>query len=382
MKIFARFAAAMMLTGSLAAHAQLAPEELTKETLGETMQPHWIWVNDVSFDRMPDGRAYLLDADSGQMLGMVSSGYGHGTLMLAPDGKTFAVVGTFYSRLTRGDRTDVATFYKTSDLTPGAEAQLPPKRYNGMPFLSAAPVMPGGRFGLIYNFTPEQSVTVVDMVGQKTVGEFATPGCGLVYPTGPSKFFSICSDGSLLPATLDAAGVVTLGKATKKLFEESDPVTEKGVWTGREWLFFTPAGKVHVIDHSKAQPVIRKSWSLIGKDEQSWRPGALQTAAYHRTSGRLYVLMHEGGADTHKDPGTELWVYDAAKGIRIDRVKLDVPATAVAVSQDDKFKLYTTLLGDRDVRVYDGASGKLVRKIEGLGPTMTVIQPAPVAGVQ
>ena len=372
----------LLLATAVPASAQLAPEELKQETLADTMQPHWVWLNDVSFDRMLDGRAYLVDADSGQMLGMVSGGYGHGTLMLTPDGRKMAVVASYFSRGTRGVRTDVATFYKISDLAAGEEAILPPKRYNGMPFLSAAPVMPGGRFGLIYNFTPEQSVTVVDMTAQKTVGEFGTPGCGLIYPTGPSKLFLICSDGSLQPATLDATGHLTLGTATKKLFQDSDPVTEKGVWTGKEWLFFTPSGKVHVIDHSGAQPQVKRVWSLIGKDEASWRPGALQTAAYHRASGRLYVLMHEGGPDTHKDPGTELWVYDAAKGIRIDRIKLDGPATAVAVSQDSKPLLYTAMFGDRDLKVYDAASRQLLRKVTGLGPTMTVIQPAPVAGVQ
>jgi methylamine dehydrogenase heavy chain len=88
--------------------------------------------------------------------------------------------------------------------------------------------------------------------------------------------------------------------------------------------------------------------------------------------------MHEGGPYTHKDPGTELWVYDAPQGKRIQRIKLDGPATAVAVSQDDRPLLYTTMFGDRDLRIYDAIAGRLLRKVEGLGPTMTVIQPAPV----
>lgn len=371
--------AALCLAVSTPALAQLQPEELKKESLAEVMQPHWVWVNDISFDRMLDGRAYLVDADKGQMLGMISSGYGHGILMLAEDGKTFAVPSTFLARGTRGERTDVVTFYKTSDLTPGAEPVIPAKRYNGMPFLSVSPVMPGGRFSLVYNFTPEQSVTVIDMQAQKMVGEFATSGCSLVYPTGPSKFFLICGDGALQPATLDAEGKVTLGKTSKKLFADEDPVTEKGVWTGSQWLFFTMAGKVHVIDHSKDVPTIAKTWSLTTPaDEKDWRPGALQTAAFHRGTGRLYVLMHRGGADTHKDPGTEIWVYDAAKGTRIERIALETPVMSVAVSQDDKPLLYTTMFGETDLKVRDALTGKLLRKVDGFGPTMTIIQPAPV----
>lgn len=371
--------AALCLAVSTPALAQLQPEELTKESLAEVMQPHWVWVNDISFDRMLDGRAYLVDADKGQMLGMISSGYGHGILMLAEDGKTFAVPSTFLARGTRGERTDVVTFYKTSDLTPGAEPVIPAKRYNGMPFLSVSPVMPGGRFSLVYNFTPEQSVTVIDMQAQKMVGEFATSGCSLVYPTGPSKFFLICGDGALQPATLDAEGKVTLGKTSKKLFADEDPVTEKGVWTGSQWLFFTMAGKVHVIDHGKDVPTIAKTWSLTTPaDEKDWRPGALQTAAYHHGTGRLYVLMHRGGADSHKDPGTEIWVYDAAKGTRIERIALETPVMSVAVSQDDKPLLYTTMFGETDLKVRDALTGKLLRKVDGFGPTMTIIQPAPV----
>ncbi len=180
--------AALCVAVASPALAQLQPEELKNESLAEVMQPHWVWLNDISFDRMLDGRAYLVDADAGQMLGMISSGYSHGVLMLAEDGKTLAVPSTFLARGTRGERTDVVTFYKTSDLTPGAEPIIPAKRYNGMPFQAVSPVMPGGRFGLVYNFTPEQSVTVIDMQAQKMVGEYATSGCSLVYPTGPSKW--------------------------------------------------------------------------------------------------------------------------------------------------------------------------------------------------
>ncbi|MES2498843.1 MAG: amine dehydrogenase large subunit [Pseudomonadota bacterium] len=372
--------AALCVAVASPALAQLQPEELKNESLAEVMQPHWVWLNDISFDRMLDGRAYLVDADAGQMLGMISSGYSHGVLMLAEDGKTLAVPSTFLARGTRGERTDVVTFYKTSDLTPGAEPVIPAKRYNGMPFQAISPVMPGGRFGLVYNFTPEQSVTVIDMQAQKMVGEYATSGCSLVYPTGPSKFFLICGDGALQPATLDAEGNVTLGKTSKKLFADEDPVTEKGVWTGSQWLFFTMAGKVHVIDHSKDVPTLARTWSLTtAADGKDWRPGALQTAAYHRGTGRLYVLMHQGGADTHKDPGTEIWVYDVAKQTRIERIALETPAMSVAVSQDAKPLLYTTMFGETDLKVRDALTGKLIRKIDGFGPTMTVIQPAPVA---
>ena len=39
----------------------------------------------------------------------------------------------------------------------------------------------------------------------------------------------------------------------------------------------------------------------------------MQHLAVHQKSGRLYSLMHQGGPDTHKEPGTELWIYDLAR---------------------------------------------------------------------
>lgn len=374
---FLTAAASLGLIAASPALAELQPEELKLEKLAEVMQPHWVWLNDISFDRMLDGRAYLVDADSGQMLGMVSGGYSHGVLMITPDGRQFAMPATFHSRGTRGERTEVVTFYNTSDLTPGTEVVVPPKRYGGIPFLSISQVMPGGKHGLIYNFTPEQSVTVVDMVEKKLVGEYATSGCGLIFPTGPQKFFLICSDGALQSATLNDAGEVTLGGATKPLFPKSDPVTEKGVWTGSQWLFFSQDGLVYVIDHKGALPKVVKSWKLAGPADENWRPGGTQTAAIHQKTGRLYVLMHQGDRHSHKDPGTEIWVYDAPTGKRIQRINLDGRANSVGVSQDDKPLLYTVNFGETDLKVRDAMTGELLRKIDGFGPTMTVIQPAP-----
>lgn len=376
MRIFLTCVAIALST--VPAQAVLQPEDLHVEKLSDAMQPHWVWANDISFDRMPDGRAYLLDGDTGQMLGMISGGYGHGSLMITPDGKRFAVPSTYHARGSRGVRTDVITFYKTTDLKPGAEPDIPAKRFNGIPFLAANPLSTDGKFGFIYNFTPEQSVTVINMDRESVVGEFATPGCALNYPTGPRSLFFICSDGALQPATLDDNGRLTLGTATGKLFAENDPVTEKGVWTGKEWLFFTSSGKVFVIDGSKPQPRIARNWSLTAKGEESWRPGGIQPATYHQTTGKLYVIMHQGGPETRKEPGKELWVFDAAKGVRLSKLQLDGMATAVAISQDDKPLIYTSLFGETVLKIYD-ASGKLLRKVDQLGPTMTVLQPAPVA---
>lgn len=371
-------AASACLSCSSVAHAELQPEQLVVESLAKTMAPHWLWVNEIAFDRMPDGRAYLIDGDSGRVLGMISGGYGHGTIMMHPSGEYFAVPGTYYTRGSRGTRADVATFYKVTDLAPGEEVAIPPKRFGGMPFLAASSVMPGGRFGLIYNFTPEQSLTVLDMEQHKVTGEFATPGCGLTYPTSATQFFMLCSDGSTQPGTVDATGQITLALPTGQIFPTDDPVTEKAVWTGANWLFFSFSGRVYVVGQAKGKPTVLRTWQLVQSVPGAWRPGALQTAAYHQASDLLYVLMHEGDANSHKDPGTELWVYKASEGRLIRRMPLGGQATSVAISQDDKPLLYTANLGQSAFQVRDPATGAVLRSVDGLGASITVLQPAPL----
>jgi methylamine dehydrogenase heavy chain len=108
-----------------------------------------------------------------------------------------------------------------------------------------------------------------------------------------------CADGSLQAAALDANGAVHLGATTKPLFTADDPASDKPVRIGPStWLFTTFAGDVAVIDGAGGQIAVKARWKLAGPDESAWRPGGLQPLAYHAPSGRLFVLMHKGGAGT------------------------------------------------------------------------------------
>jgi methylamine dehydrogenase heavy chain len=89
--------------------------------------------------------------------------------------------------------------------------------------------------------------------------------------------------------------------------------------------------------------------------------------------------MHEGGAYTHKDPGTEIWVFDVHRHKRLARFPLDKPALSIAVSGDDTPLLYQMMFGVNELIVSDPATGKVLRTIGDLGHEMTLIQPAPVA---
>src|SRR5258708_11857139 len=175
-------------------------------TLAVPASKHWVWVNDFVFPHMADGMAYLIDGDSGRYLGTLSTRYSFAHVLLSRDSKLIYSPETYFSRGPRGTRTHDVTLYDAGTLKVAAEIAIPPKRSSDVPMLATAVLTDDDRFLLIYNFNPAQSVTVVDTQLRKFVREIETPGCALVYPTGPRSFFSVCGDGSLSLVALDDAG--------------------------------------------------------------------------------------------------------------------------------------------------------------------------------
>jgi methylamine dehydrogenase heavy chain len=57
-------------------------------------------------------------------------------------------------------------------------------------------------------------------------------------------------------------------------------------------------------------------------------------AAYHRASGRLYVLMHEGPHWSYAQEATEIWVVDLNTQKVLNRFEIPQAAGRLAVTQD------------------------------------------------
>src|SRR5271165_3186842 len=93
-----------------AARAEL-PAEVgsapSSTTLPVPPSKHWVWINDPDFDHMVDGRAHLIDGDTGRYLGALSTGYSYSHVVLPRDGKLIYSAETYFARGTRGARTDV-----------------------------------------------------------------------------------------------------------------------------------------------------------------------------------------------------------------------------------------------------------------------------------
>jgi len=338
--------------------------------------PHWVWVNDFVFPHMTDGQARLIDGDSGRFLGMLSTGFGFTRIVLGKDGSVIFSPETYFSRGTRGTRTDVVSLYDPVKLSAVGEIVIPPKRASNMPMMADSELTDDGRFLLIYNFTPAQSVTVVDAHSRTLVGEIETAGCALDFPTGPRSFFSICGDGTLLNVHLDDTGHATTRERTARVFDVlSDPATEKGVRLGNTWYFVTYSGVLYPVEITQKGLILGKRWSLINPADQAekWRPGGLQQLAVHTGLNRLYSIMHRGGPETHKDPGKEVWVYDLARHSRIQRIAMKNDSGAIQVSRDAKPLLFSIFIESTTLDVYDATSGAYLRSVENVGTTPTIM---------
>lgn len=397
---------AILLLASFGASGALAepePEPIgVVRSLPDQPGPHWFWLTDLVLHRTA-----LFDADSGDMLGSISAGTaGVGFIVspvFSPDHREIYVAESYYSRGVRGDRTDVVTVYDARTLQPLHEIPIPPKRAEYFPGNAPNALSDDGRFLAVFNLTPMTSLSIVDVRERRFVTEVQTPGCSLVYAAGPRRFLMLCANGSALVVTLDDAGREQAVERTASFFDPNqDPVTEKAVRRGDEWLFVSFEGQIHPVDVSGPQIRFGERWSLVDDTDRaaSWRVGGGQHLAVHVASGRLYALMHQGERDTHKNPGTEVWVYDVAARRRVQRIAIMNPLLSfmgqqlglekrgrsgrfaawflervlphsgverIAVTQDEKPVLVAGAAMPPTVTVHDAMTGAVLREISEPG---------------
>jgi methylamine dehydrogenase heavy chain len=341
---------------------------------------------------------------------MINGGYGTIMPLFSSRRPEIYVPATYYSRGTRGERTDTVQIYDVATLAPVGEVIIPPKRATNAVALGHAALSDDERFLAIFNWTTGTSLTIVDVERRTFAGEVSTPGCSLVFAAGARRFFSLCADGSVFTVTLDDDGHEASRDRSQPFFDPKvDPVTEKAVRTGNQWIFASFEGKVYSVDVSGPQLRFAEPWSLLSDAdrEQSWRIGGMQHLAVHRATGRLYTLMHRGGPDTHKEPGEEVWVYDLATRRRVARVELlnpgltvyglpieigrhwawpfnrafgwllntFAPATVgfIQVTQDGAPLLLTASQFFGSIGVYDALSGRFLRRAGPTGWTSDVL---------
>ncbi|MBH2035036.1 MAG: amine dehydrogenase [Pseudomonadales bacterium] len=356
-----------------------ASADLPADTIGQTVLPfppqaHRAFVVDVEFESFVVGRVTVVDPDKKRILGMVPTGFAAPST-LSHDQKTLYSADIFYSRGTRGTRTDVLTAWDSSTLSPAWELLIPTKRAESLTQRYGLKTSSDDRFVYVYNFTPSTSVTVVDTQAKAVTSEIAIPGCVLNYPVGNRRFASLCGDGSLQLVTLNDQGLETARSRTPFFDPNAEKLVERAVNVGDTYYFTTTTGTVRPVDFAGDAPKILPSWSLTNDEEKKagWAPGGWQLMAVAPKLNRLYVLMHDAHEPMKwEDPSPLIWVFDLNTRKKVATLQAPVPVWSMQATGDDK----PLLLGadvEGGLQIFDLTSNTLTGSMPKVAKTATQV---------
>ena len=371
--------AAATLLACVTAQAEFEPEEVgVVEKLPSDYPDHWLMAHDGAFPYLLEGRVHVLDpladTSSGQVKGILTASF-FGAYQRSAVRNEHYVVESFFARGGRGgERKDFVTIWDPATLTVLDEIEVPAKRVSGMPKTTMVGLLGNDRFLAIYNFTPAQSVSIVDLEKRTFVGEVMTPGCGFIVPTGKRSFTSLCSNGTMLTSHLDADGRLEGTSRSEQWFDANDdPIFETPAILDGIAYFPTFTGEVLPVDVSGREVKAQDRWSLAqNEQEKSWRPGGARLILTD-SAGTGYILMHpEGGEGTHKNGGPEVWAYDLAAGERLARIPLENWGLSLGTSGSGDGRLLLVTNADMAIDVYSLPDGEYMKTLTsgGLLPIM------------
>jgi methylamine dehydrogenase heavy chain len=331
--------------------------------VAETTVPGSHWFMAVGFA----GGGNLFDADSGEMRGKLNLSGFTSAVSLDRKRERFYVPGSYYSRGTYGERTDVLVINDAKTLAAVGEVPVPKKLAATGHRAVINPI--GDKFVGLYNMTPAMSVSIVDVEKPAFIAELSTAGCAFVYPLSDRRFMQLCGDGTVQVIGLDRSGAESSRERSEPFFDiDEDPVFDLAAPTRDGWLLVSFEGKVFEVSVGSGITV-SKPWSILTPEdvEDGWRIGGDQPLAYNAATGMLFTLMHQGEKDTHEEAGTEVWAFNTTTQRRGYRLALDEPAGAIEISRDDDPLLYVVTDKAYDVHVHQASTGRLLRTIEKVG---------------
>ena len=334
-----------LMAGAAQTHAAedlFEPEFPTTRSLPAHDNQQWFWLYGFRAPNQGDSRAFLMD-EQGQQLGQLSMGFWAQTLLNTKTRGEIITLETYLSRGTRGERTDAVVLYDERTLAPTREILIPPKRLNAVRPGVGAVLSEDERFLLVINYTPAQSITIVDLQQGRVVEEVETPGCSVAYPAGNRDFYAICANGSFLQLKLDDSGKVVTRRRTEPLFDAvEDFLTISASRHGNTWYFVSRQNNVYGITMDGDTIEQLGPWPLVTEPERKrgWMIAGLQHTAIHEASGLLYVLMQQGSVDEFEAPGSAVWVYDLETMDKVEKITMKEMTIAIAVSQGDEPRLY------------------------------------------
>ena len=360
--------------GAAAASAADFPTPLPAETIPKVDTLPAKYPTTWGLVSYPNDRIEIRDvgSDSRDVKGQIPA-HDSGVWLISDKRPEIYVADTVWSRGNRGVRTDFITVFDKQTLNAIGEIVLPGAKRGLMVAMQGMLAFTDEqRMALVFNFTPATSVTVVDLVNRQVLGEVDIPGCSLVYPSGTRGFSTLCASGTMLTVRLDAKGAVT-GKSESKVFNplDTDPLFTTSATLGGVRYFASLHGRVQPVDMRTDDVKILPDWPLVPAAEAAgnWRPSGWQVIAADDQK-LLYVLMqpnaHEG---THKDPATEVWVYNATTKARVKRFRLARPGASIALTHSAE-PLVLVQAGAR-LDVYE-SGGNLLRSLDLPGASSSV----------
>jgi methylamine dehydrogenase heavy chain len=167
----------------------------------------------------------------------------------------------------------------------------------------------------------------------------------------------------MMSVQLDENGEQASTARTGVFFDaNNDPIMEKAALIDGVAYFPTFLGRVVPVDLNGSEPEVGQEWSLLGDGDEGWRPGGIQVTE-RDSDGRMFVLMHPDGYEgSHKDPGTEVWVFDVENKRRVDRIELQLPAISMGMTNDDDPLLLVTNV-NLELDIYAAKSGEYQRTL-------------------
>jgi len=399
-------AACIVGTGALALAEDAGSDQAAAKSTGRlqsaTLPPigdHFVWVVDSVFLH-----SQLFDGDTGAVYATIDAGT---TLspkppMFAPGRGEFYSVEIDYDRGRRGHRIDYVTIYDAVTLDVKGDIVFPTRAGESAASLAYSAMLDGERFLAVFNQFPVASVSIIDLERRSFAGEIPGAGCAGIYPTGARSYAMLCGSGTVQHFLLDEDGQLDHSVASERFFDPvDDPAVLAAGRIGSRWFYPSFLGQVFEVDFSQEIPVA-VAWPLSSEADRAaqWRPGGRQLAAANGPLGRLYVIFHQGGPGSHKDPGPELWVFDTQSRERVARFELpnftaafltdvtgmgsegfvpwllgalipDEGGDTVTVSRDAEPLVFVRFSERGAVAVLDGTTGEHLRTLSevGLGGT-------------
>lgn len=344
----------------------LEAEEIGRsESLAGLFEDDWFFAQDLNFNTINLGKIMVIDAgdETLNMRGQIDAAQ-MATFQQSPSRKELYVAETYYSRGSRGTRTDVVTIYDRETLNRVGEVILPNNnRAQNVIQPAGFQLTDDEKFALVYTFTPASGMAVIDLDSRKLVNEIDTGGCILAYPAGPRGFAALCGDGKMARFDLDAGGKVTNRQETAAFNDiDNNSMFTMSARVGDTTYFPTYEGYLQPVDLSGGKVVPGKIWHFAEGTDR--KPSGWQVISAD-DQGHLYVIMRAGAKPgDHKFGGGEVWVLDPAARKILRKIELPEDGIAVEASHGNKPVMMVTG-GSMELHVFDLSNDKHVRTIGG-----------------